>query len=159
MAIIDSARVNRLRKPRLGQEGFTLIEVMVALVVFAIAGAATLSTVNALFSANARNHAAIMDQSVAQDLSSMAQGSSALLSTMNGLVLTRATAAPSGVPLLGSWWQTTQATNPFIQTIQTRTSPATCVANIPCLMSITITSKPPFSAKVIDRTFEIQEMF
>jgi prepilin-type N-terminal cleavage/methylation domain-containing protein len=141
------------------QGGFTLIEVMVAMVVFVIASAAVMSSINALFSSDARSKAAIFSQADAHDLSSMVSGNPSLVSSLNGVTFTKGKPAPATLSSLSSWWSATQSQSPFTQSVALTTTPATCSANTACLLTVTVTSKPPFSSAPIVRTYELQEGF
>lgn len=149
----------RMRGKFHGQSGFTLIEVMIAMLVLVIAAVAIMSSVQALFSSDARNQARITDQTVAHDLSTMITGNPSVLASLNGATLTKGSALPSALAPLSPWWTSAQSKNPFIQTVTLATSPATCTTSAPCTVTIGIASKPPFSSSVIDRTYDIQESF
>lgn len=141
------------------QSGFTMIEVLIAMVVFVIASVAILSSVQALFASDARNQARINDQAIAHDLSAMIDGNPSILGSLNGVTITRGAAVPSSITPLSSWWAAAQSKDLFIQTVTLATTPATCATNVPCTVTIGITSKPPFGSSVISRTYDIQEFF
>lgn len=146
-------------KPSAHQAGFTLIEVLIALVLFIVASAAVLYTVGTLYSSNARNKERMTDQFIAHDLSSIISGNPAILSSIDGETFVRGKNPSSQVAILSTWWNSAQLNDPFIQSVGTTTTPSACAPNSPCSVTITTTSKPSFSPTPIVRTYKIQEGF
>ena len=152
-------RIQSTHIPSFGarQGGLTLIEVLIAMLVFIAASTALITSVGYLFWNNASTKAMIDMDSAATSFDAVIKGNPTLLSSsLNGLSMVKGTTSTSTA--LDQWWTSAQAVNPFLEKADVTTKPTACAPQQPCLVSLSITVKLP-TRQELTRTYALQENF
>ena len=148
------------------QRGLSLLEVLVAMLLFLAAASGLVLLTNQAYVANAQALRTFAATSTAQSLQAVVEGNSAALSALNGLQLSASNPSVSNTvlnPVL-SWWQAQVVQYPDLQSLSVSTlpggsaSPGTCSATAPCQLSAVITVRSAFGGSV-QRTFVLQDGF
>ena len=147
----------RIQSFEVRQGGITLIEVLIAMLVFIIASTALITSVGYLFGNNSSTKAMIDTDSAATSFDAVIKGNPSLLSSsLNGLSMTKG--AAKGTTAIDQWWTSAQAVNPFLEKADVTTKPTACAPQQPCLVSLSITVKLP-TRQEVTRTYALQENF
>lgn len=136
------------------QQGFTLLEVLIAMAVFFIASAAIIMQTGLLFANNTINQNYYLSIANAQDLLAVIEGNPTLLPTLNGLSLAQATD-----PTLVNLWNSIQTAQPFLQDIAITTNPTNCQSTQPCQIKAQIVTTRPIYPGAPPPTFLLQDGF
>ena len=139
------------------QQGITLLEVLIAMLVFLIgASAMTLLAGNA-FTANAQASRTFVATSTSQSLLATVEGNPQVLASLDGTALGTAsgTAAPG---VLQTWWTAQHLTFPDLQGVQLNTQPNPCSATSPCQITAIVYIRSAFGG-TLQRTFLLQDGF
>jgi len=144
-------------KPVAQQHGVTLIEVLVAMLVFLISALAMVLLASQIYTANAQARRAYAATLSSRSLLSTIEGNPQVLGSLNGVALGAASGSTPPAPLQ-SWWAEQQAIYPDLLGVSLTTSPATCSPNQPCQIAATIKVRSAFGgARSI--TFVLQDGF
>jgi type IV pilus modification protein PilV len=148
--------------PAARQQGITLLEVLVAMLVFLIgASAMTLLAANA-FTANAQASRTFIASSTSRSLLATIEGNPQILGSLGGTALGAAsssTASSSTAPgVLQNWWTAQRQIYPDLQGVQLSTQPNPCSPTAPCQITATLTLRSAFGGS-IQRTFVMQDGF
>jgi prepilin-type N-terminal cleavage/methylation domain-containing protein len=144
-------------KPAARQRGVTLIEVLVAMLVFLISASAMALLASQVFTANAQSRRAYAATLSSRSLLSAIEGNPQILSSLNGVALGAASGSTPPAPLQ-SWWTAQQATYPDLLGVSLTTSPSTCNPSQPCQIAATIQVRSAFGG-VRSITFVLQDGF
>jgi type IV pilus assembly protein PilV len=139
------------------QRGITLLEVLVAMLVFLIgASAMTLLAAHA-FTANAQASRAFAATASSRSLLATIEGNPQILGSLDGVALGTAggNAAPAA---LQTWWAAQRQTFPDLQGVSLATQPNPCSPTAPCQITATLTMRSAFGGSV-QRTFVLQDGF
>ena len=136
------------------QQGFTLLEVLIAMSVFLMASSAIIMQTGSLFANNSRNQNYYLSIANAQDLLAVIEGNPALLPTLDGLSLAQATD-----PTLVNLWNSIQTAQPFLQDITITTNPTNCQSTQPCQIKAQIVTTRPIYPGAPPPTFLLQDGF
>jgi prepilin-type N-terminal cleavage/methylation domain-containing protein len=137
--------------------GLTLIEVMVALVVFLIAGSALISGSFNLFATNRVSIDTEKSTLISRDFLSISRANPSLKGSLNGMGFGTAGSGVSSTAFK-TWWATSTSGNPLLTAATVSTNPATCQAGQPCAITLGLTWNQPGSVP-ITRTFVMQDGF
>lgn len=134
--------------------GFTLIEVMIALLIFVIASAAVMTGIQNLDTANARTRTIDNTDIVAANVAALVAGDTALISEIGqGKTID---ASAQGTDPLTLWWLQSKAINPFLEAANLAVIPANCAAGQACVLAVGLSSRPPYSTSVIQKDYRFQ---
>lgn len=139
------------------QRGITLLEVLIAMLVFLI-GATTMTLLAAhAFTANAQASRAFVATSTSRSLLSTIEGNPQILGSLNGVAL--GTASGNAAPgALQDWWTAQRQTFPDLQGAQLATQPNPCTSTAPCQITATLTVRSAYGGNM-QRTFVLQNGF
>ena len=161
-----SFKPRRGARARARQRGLSLLEVLVAMLLFLAAASGLVLLTNQAYVANAQALRTFAATSTAQSLLAVVEGNSSALSALNGLQLSASNPSVSNAALnpVLSWWQAQVVQYPDLQSLSVSTlpsgsaSPGTCSATAPCQLSAVITVRSAFGGSV-QRTFVLQDGF
>lgn len=136
------------------QSGFTLIEVLIALLVFVIASAAIMAGIQNLDAANARSRTIDNSEIIASNLAAVVSGNDTLITQIgSGKNLDQQS---TGTDPISQWWLQSKMLNPFLQTATLAMVPTTCQPKQDCSITISLVSKPPYSTADITKNYQFQ---
>ncbi|WP_298292683.1 prepilin-type N-terminal cleavage/methylation domain-containing protein [Thiomonas sp.] len=142
---------------RTSQLGVTLLEVLVAMLVFLIGASAMVLLAANAFTANAQSARAFAVTSTSRSLLATIEGNPQILGSLNGTAL--GTASGNAAPdVLQNWWQAQRQTYPDLLGAQLATQPAACSATAPCQITATFTVRSAFGGTQ-QNTFLLQDGF
>lgn len=162
------AGMPRRRGPALrrGQRGVTLLEVLVAMLLFLAAASSLVLLINQAYVANAQASRTFAATTTAQSLLSTVEGNPQLLASLNGLQLSAQNPSVTNTALTPvlTWWQSQVGQYPDLMSLSVDTIPSgsastgTCSATAPCQLSAVITVRSAFGGSV-QHTFLLQDGF
>jgi Tfp pilus assembly protein PilV len=139
------------------QQGITLLEVLIAMLVFLI-GATTMTLLAAnAFTANAQASRTFIATSTSRSLLATIEGNPQILASLNATALGTGVGgtAPS---VLQTWWTAQRQTFPALQGVQLNTQPNPCSPTAPCQITAIVSVRSAFSG-TLQRTFVMQDGF
>lgn len=146
-----------LTRRRWRQSGITLLEVLVAMLVFLIGASAMAMLAAQAFTANAQALRAFDAASASRSLLAMIEGNPQILGSLNAAAL--GTASGSAAPsVLQSWWTAQRQTYPDLLGVGLTTQPNPCTATAPCQITATFTLRSAFGGTQ-QNTFVLQDGF
>ncbi len=141
------------------QRGITLLEVLVAMLVFLVAASALVLLINNAYIANAQALRTFSATTTAQSLIAMIEGDPADLGSLNGVQLGSGGPGASTAPqAIQTWWTAQTQAYPDLNSVGLTTSPTPCTSTAPCQITAVITVKSAFGGS-IQRTFILQDGF
>ncbi len=148
------------------QHGLTLLEVLVAMLVFLAAASALVLLINQSYIANAQALRSFAATSTAQSLLAMVEGNPSAMASLDGLSLSAANpSGSSGSPAaIVDWWKTQVAVYPDLLSLDVATYPsgstthAACSPGAPCRLSTEVKVRSAFGGSML-RTFVLQDGF
>ena len=151
---------------RRGQRGVTLLEVLVAMLLFLAAASSLVLLINQAYIANAQASRTFSATTTAQSLLSTVEGNPQMLGSLNGVQLSAQNPSVSGTALgpLLTWWQSQVSQYPDLMSLSVATIPSgsasagTCVSTAPCQLSAVITVRSAFGGSV-QHSFLLQDGF
>ncbi len=151
---------------RTAQLGLSLLEVLVAILLFLAAVSGLVLFVNQAYVANVQASRTFAATSTAQSLLAVVEGNSAALSALNGLQLSAQNPSVSNTALnpVLNWWKSQVTQYPDLQSLSVATIPAgsasaaACNATAPCQLSAAITVRSAFGGST-QHTFVLQDGF
>lgn len=159
---LQARTVRRLRR----QHGVTLIEVLIAMLLFLAAASALVLMINQAYIANAQSLRTFAATSTARSLLATIEGNPGMLGTLNGTKLDTSSSSTSSGALapVYAWWSTQMAQYPDLQSLSVSTMPngasssGACSATAPCQITADITVRSAFGG-TIKHTFVLQDGF
>ena len=159
----------RRRRPvaaRGAQLGLSLLEVLVALLLFLAAASGLVLLVNQAYVANVQAQRTFAATSTAQSLLAVVEGNSAALSSLNGLQLGAQNPSVSNSTLnpVLTWWKAQLVQYPDLLSLSVSTTPSgsssagACNPTAPCQLSAAITVRSAFGGS-LQRNFVLQDGF
>jgi prepilin-type N-terminal cleavage/methylation domain-containing protein len=139
------------------QRGVTLIEVLVAMLVFLISASAMALLAAQAFTANAQSTRAYAATLSSRSLLATIEGNPQILGSLGGVALGAAAGSTPPAPLQ-SWWTAQRSTYPDLLGVSLTTSPSTCSPSQPCQITATIQVRSAFGG-VQSSTFVLQDGF
>ena len=148
------------------QRGVTLIEVLIAMLLFLAAASALVLMINQAYIANAQSLRTFAATSTARSLLATVEGNPSVLGALNGTTLSAQNPASNNASLtpIVSWWTAQVAQYPDLQSLSVSTTPSgsssagACSATAPCQISADITVRSAFGGSV-KHTFVLQDGF
>ncbi len=148
------------------QYGITLLEVLVAMLLFLVAASALVLMINQAYVANAQSLRTFAATSTARSLLAMVEGNSSMLGSLNGTQLSAKNPTVSSTSLnpLLNWWTAQVTQYPDLQSLSISTTPSgssgpgICSATAPCQIIADVTVRSAFGGSV-KRTFVLQDGF
>jgi len=139
------------------QQGITLLEVLVAMLVFLIGASAMVLLATNAMTANAQASRAFGVTLASRSLLATIEANPQTLGSLNGSAL--GTAPGSAAPAaLQDWWTKQRQTAPGLLGVQIGTQPATCAPTAPCQITARFTARSAFGG-TSQRTFILQDGF
>lgn len=150
---MKSPPIPRLRH----QSGMTLLEVLVAMLVFLIGASAMVLLATNAFTANAQATRAFAATTTSRSLLAIIEGNPQIVGVLNGVALGTATgsAAPS---VLQDWWSAQRQVYPDLLGARLTTQPNPCTQTAPCQITATFTVRSAFGGAQ-QNTFVLQDGF
>ncbi len=154
------------RVPARSQRGLTLLEVLVAMLLFLAAASGLVLLINQSYIADAQALRSFAATTTAQSLLATVEGNSSVLGSLDGLSLSASnpTSSASGVAPVLDWWKTQVAAYPDLVSLAVSTIPSgsashgACSAGSPCEIDAVITVRSAFGGS-IRHTFILQDGF
>jgi prepilin-type N-terminal cleavage/methylation domain-containing protein len=148
------------------QRGLSLLEVLVALLLFLAAASGLVLLVNQAYVANVQAQRTFTATSTAQSLLAVVEGNSAALSALNGLQLGAQNPSVSNSTLnpVLNWWKAQLVQYPDLLSLSVSTIPSgsssagACNPTAPCQLSASITVRSAFGGS-LQRNFVLQDGF
>ncbi len=148
------------------QRGVSLLEVLVALLLFLAAASGLVLLVNQAYVANVQAQRTFAATSTAQSLLAVVEGNSTTLAALNGLQLSSQNPSVSNSSLnpVLNWWKDQLVQYPDLMSLSVSTIPfgsssaAACNPTAPCQLSAAITVRSAFGGS-LQRTFVLQDGF
>ncbi len=140
------------------QSGMSLIEVMIALVVFLVASTALEMSITQMYGNNIKNNARIFVDSNAHSFLAIVYGNESVLPSLNGATFTKGQSVPSNLSVFDNWWTTFQQTNNLVNSVSIQTIPSTCSV-VPCQIVLIVSLQQSGMSPVITQTFTMQDGF
>ena len=141
------------------QRGITLLEVLVAMLVFLVAASALVLLINNAYIANAQALRTFSATTTAQSLIATIEGDPADLGNLNGVQLGSGGPGASTAPqTIQTWWTAQAQAYPDLNGVGLTTNPTTCTSTAPCQITAVITVKSAFGGS-IQHTFILQDGF
>lgn len=140
------------------QRGVTLVEVLVATLVFLVAASALVLLINQAYVANAQALRTFAATSSAQSLLAMIEGDPADLSHLNGIQMGAGGTGSPPPQALKTWWMAQSASYPDLIGIGLTTRPSSCSATAPCQITAKVSVKSAFGGSVW-HTYILQDGF
>ncbi len=155
----------RVLPPRL-QRGLTLLEVLVAMLLFLAAASGLVLLINQSYIADAQALRSFAATTTAQSLLATVEGNPSVLGSLDGLSLSASNpGGGSGTPTaIADWWTGQVAAYPDLLSLAVTTYPSggtghgTCSAGSPCQLSAVVTVRSAFGGS-IQHTFILQDGF
>ena len=162
-------RATRRRGPcaaRRSQLGLTLLEVLVAMVLFLAAASGLVLLINQAYVANAQASRTFAATTTAQSLLAVVEGNPQLLGSLNGMQLAAQNPSAGNAALtpVVNWWKSQVSQYPDLMAVSVSTIPAgsasagTCNPATPCQLSAVITVRSAFGGSM-QRTYLLQDGF
>ena len=148
------------------QRGLTLLEVLVAMLLFLAAASGLVLLINQSYIADAQALRSFAATTTAQSLLATVEGNSSVLGSLDGLSLSASnpTTSASGVAPLLDWWKAQVAAYPDLLSLAVSTIPSgssshgACSAGAPCQIDAVVTVRSAFGGS-IQHTFILQDGF
>ena len=141
------------------QRGVTLLEVLVAMLVFLVAASALVLLINNAYIANAQALRTFSATTTAQSLIATIEGDPADLGSLNNIQLGSSGSSASTAPqAIQTWWTAQTQAYPDLSSVGLTTNPTACNSTAPCQITAVIAVKSAFGGS-IQHTFILQDGF
>lgn len=139
------------------QRGVTLLEVLIAMLVFLIGASAMVLLATNAFTANAQASRAFVATTTSRSLLATIEGNPQVLTSLNGAALGTSPGSPAP-SALQTWWTAQSQTYPDLLGAQMSTQPNPCSTTAPCQITATLTMRSAFGG-TLQHTFVLQDGF